>query len=71
MVESRAGAPEGADAIEVTSGCLRQTPQASVVELLELLGVFWNARVQTNALVEQLQRENPKVPRELISIAGR
>jgi hypothetical protein len=41
---------------------MRQNQKASVVELLELMGLFEQAREQTNAMVAQLRRENPKVP---------
>jgi hypothetical protein len=56
----------GAGAVENTasSRCLSQAPEAAVVELLELTGVFERARAQTTAMVEQLRRENPKVPEE-------
>jgi uncharacterized protein len=63
----RAGAVEKAASVEASSRCLRQTPEAAVVELLELTGVFERARAQTRAMVEQLQRDNPKVPEEFWS----
>jgi hypothetical protein len=60
---SRAGAVENA----ASSRCLRQAPEAAVVELLKLTGVFDRARAQTRAMVEQLRRENTKVPEEFWS----
>jgi hypothetical protein len=54
--------PEKAAADEASSGCLRRTPEASVVELLELMGMFEEARTQTKSMVDQLRRKNPKVP---------
>jgi hypothetical protein len=60
--ECGAAVLEKAGAVATGSQCLRQTPEVSVVELLELLGVFANARAQTNTMVEQLRGENPKVP---------
>ncbi len=62
LPQSRAGALDGLAAGETDSACLRQTPQASVVDLLEVMGVFEKARAQTHAMVEQLRRDNPKVP---------
>jgi uncharacterized protein len=59
---SYAGALEEGAAVGSSPGCLRHTPQASVVELLEIMGVFEQARAQTKAMVEQLRGENPKVP---------
>ena len=47
VLGSRAGAVENA----AGSRCLRQAPQAAVVELLELTGVFERARAQTSAMV--------------------
>jgi hypothetical protein len=52
VLGSRAGAVENA----VSSRCLRQAPEAAVVELLELTGVFERARAQTRAMVDQLRR---------------
>jgi uncharacterized protein len=63
VLGSRAGALENAGG----SQCLRQAPEAAVVELLELTGVFERARAQTRAMVEQLRRENTKVPEEFWS----
>jgi uncharacterized protein len=63
VLGSRAGAVENA----ASSRCLKQAPEAAVVELLELMGVFETARAQTKAMVEQLRRENPKVPEEFWS----
>jgi hypothetical protein len=63
VLGSHAGAVESA----VSSRCLRQTPKSAVVELLELTGVFERARAQTRAMVEQLRRENTKVPEEFWS----
>ena len=63
VLGSRAVAVENA----VRSICLRQAPEAAVVELLELTGVFERARAQTRAMVEQLRRENTKVPEEFWS----
>lgn len=58
------GSPAGAIENATGSRCSRQAPQAAVVELLELTGAFETARAQTRAMVEQLRRENPKVPEE-------
>jgi hypothetical protein len=63
VLGSRAGAVENA----ASSRCLKQAPEAAVVELLELMGMFETARAQTKAMVEQLRRENPKVPEEFWS----
>ena len=63
VLGSRAGAVENA----ASSRCLRQAPEAAVVELLEFTGVFERARAQTRAMVEQLRRENTKVPDEFWS----
>ena len=63
VLGSRAGAVENAD----SSRCLRQAPEAAVVELLRLTGVFEGARAQTRAMLERLRRENPKVPEEFWS----
>ena len=62
MPSSYGGALERGAAVKSSHVCVRQTPQAAVVELLEVLGVFEQARAQTKAMVEQLRRENPKVP---------
>ena len=58
---SNGGALKEGAAVESSRVCVRQTPQASVVELLEVMGVFEQARAQTKAMVEQLRGENPKV----------
>ncbi len=63
VLGSHAGAVENT----ASSRCLRKAPEAAVVELLELKGVFERARAQTRAMVEQLRRENPKVPEEFWS----
>jgi hypothetical protein len=59
---SYAGALKEGTAVKSSHVRVRQTPQASVVELLEVMGIFEQARVQTKAMVEQLRGENPKVP---------
>lgn len=59
---SDGGALEEGSAVESSPVCVRQTPQVSVVELLEVMGVFEQARAQTKTMVEQLRGENPKVP---------
>lgn len=59
--ECHADTLEKAEIAAGTSECSRQTLQASIVDLLDLLGVFATARVQTDAMVEQLRRQNPKV----------
>jgi hypothetical protein len=63
VLGSRVGAAESA----AGSRCMRQAPEAAVVQLLELTGVYERARAQTRAMVEQLRRENTKVPEEFWS----
>jgi hypothetical protein len=70
VAESHAGAVEAAASVEAGSRCPGQTPEAAVVDLLELTGVFERAREQTTAMVEQLRRENPKVPEAFWSNFG-
>jgi hypothetical protein len=64
---SYAGALKEGAAVKSSHVCVRQTPQASVVELLEVMGIFEQARVQTKAMVEQLRGFASRiVPREVV-----
>jgi uncharacterized protein len=48
--------------VQAMTSCRDTTPAASVVELLELTGVFRRARAETASVVERLRQDNPKVP---------
>jgi hypothetical protein len=62
ILQFHGGAAVNAAAVETNPVCMRRTPEASVVELLEVMNVFAQARTQTKEMVEQLRRDNPKVP---------
>lgn len=72
LADARAGTPApvaGTQPEPARAGppCPSLSAQGSVIELLEISGVFAKARTETDAVVGHLRRDNPQVPDELWS----
>jgi hypothetical protein len=72
LADARAGTPApvgGAppEPARAEPPCASVSAQVSVIELLEISGVFAKARTETEAVVAHLRRDNPQVPDELWS----